>query len=144
MQSNTSNGFSIWAKIGLPHTYFRENYPDLDEDSQLLKIKLATLWDNLSKRERKYWRQQARLVSNHWIRDNVVKRCGSHYKWEDGTVLLAKCDHDGLWYLVDEQYRKGSHVEGDWPKKNGKDAPQYEVAIKVKWTDDGLRLVFKT
>ena len=72
MQSNTSNGFSIWAKIGLPHTYFRENYPDLDEDSQLLKIKLATLWDNLSKRERKYWRQQARLVSNHWIRDNEM------------------------------------------------------------------------
>jgi len=57
--------------------------------------------------------------------------------------MVAKCDQDGLWYLADEQYRKGTHVEGDWPKTNGKDAPQYEVAIKVKWTDDGLRLVFK-
>jgi len=78
MQSNTSNGFSIWANFGLPQSYIRENYPDLDEDSPLLKVKLAPLWDNLSKRERKYWRQQARLASNHWIKDNVVKRCRSH------------------------------------------------------------------
>ncbi len=102
------------------------------------------LWQQLPEADQQHWVQIAQQSQTHWIQDDVVKRCARHYKWEDGTVMVAKSRHDGLWYLVDDQYYKGTHVEGEWPKSpEGQDAPQYQVSLSVKWTENGLHLSFR-
>jgi hypothetical protein len=143
MRANTSNGFSIWAQSEVTYIYLRENYPDLPDDSPEMKQLLVTLWKKLPLSDKKYWQQQMSRVSNDWMKTDAVKRCGTPYKWETGTVMVTRCQQDGLWYLADEHYCQGTHVVGDWPQTNGRDVPQSEVDIKVKWTDDGLQLSFK-
>ncbi len=145
--SETDHGFQTWSQSREMQNYQRTNFPNAKENHHSLQRHLRRRWNGLSAAERQYWQEQTKTKASNWIQDGVVKRCGSHYIWEEGTVMVAKCRHDGFWYLVDNQYRKGSQIDGDWPQveiqNQTRQAAQAEVSLRIKWTDDGLRLRFK-
>lgn len=132
--------FIMWSRNNDTYTMITEQYPDLDDDT--LTSHLQQKWLELSTSQHKYWRKKSQGGQLDWIQDNLVKRCGTHYKWESGTIMVGKCKTDGLWYIVDNQYRKESLIEGQWPCDNGRDAHQYQVNVKAYWTENGMCIRF--
>ncbi len=136
------NAYLVWSQSEDTQYYCQTQCLGLAEEA--LETHLTARWRQLDGSEHQHWLERAKQTMTHWIQDNVVKRCARHSKWRDGTVMVAKCREDGLWYLADANYHKGTHVEGDWPKTpEGQEAPQYQVSLYVKWTENGLRLSFR-
>ena len=140
MSTNDDSAFIMWSKNDKTHSNITRQFPNLDD--QALTSHLQKKWLELSPSEHAYWRKERQTTFPDWILDNQIKRCGTHYKWQSGTTMVAKCKKDGHWYIVDELYRKDSVIEGDWPTENGREVDQYQIYIKVSWTDNGLSFRF--
>ena len=137
----TNKAFQVWL-------YSKENYErglqlaDKVSSDEIIPT-LLKFWKRLDKGEKRIWTKKTEKLNNYWIKENTLKRCKNHYNWNDSTIIVAKCKQDNRWYMSDDNYSKGTGIEGEWPTNEGVELQPFSVGIKLRWTDDGLKLSFK-
>ena len=137
----TTTAFLVWANTteSFNHGLFLGETMNSEEISQTLHKH----WTTMTHDEKVPWISKATSLTGNWIKPGCFKRCRNYYKWQDSGVIVAKCKYDDEWYIADENYQKGSLVQGEWPTHDGFDAPAFKVSLQVKWTDNGIQIGFK-
>ena len=135
LTNQRDKGFLIWANTHKNYMYMK---------NQNLNIcNLYSKWERLNQKRKDKWNNESNNISTFWIKDNCIKRCGNCYNWQDISVIVAKCEYDGQWYMATDNYMKSTLINDMWPTVNNIECSQNIVSLKIDWTN-GLHLSFKT